>query len=68
MTPEEQRLVDEGGLDYMPLPYVSVRFIRWLLTTSASLPEERLAAIDGLDRALARHEAGCPRHQHKEHP
>lgn len=67
MTPEELRRVTTAAepfdrpLDYMPLPYVLVRQIRWLLTTSSSLPEERIATVDAIDRALALHVAHCDR-------
>ena len=51
--------------DYMLLPYELARSIRWLLTTSSSLPEQRVAAVDALDIHMNRHVAHCDRH--KEH-
>lgn len=68
MTPEELRVATTTEppftepLDYMAVPYLLIKQVRWLLTTSASSPAERVAAIDALDRHIARHLNGCPRH------
>jgi hypothetical protein len=40
------------ALETIPVPVALVRRVRWLLTTSASLPEERVAAIEALDLVL----------------
>lgn len=71
MTPEELEEAHTYGppfdapIDYVPVPYITIRTIRWILTTSSSLPEQRLAAVDALDIVLERHLRHCP--QHKEH-
>lgn len=50
-------------IDYLLLPYSLAVSIRWLLTSSSSLPEQRVAAVDALDKAIARHLAHCDNHR-----